>query len=298
MTLGTILREPLLHFLVLGGLLFGLFGLTKQPDPNNTRQIRVTTAQVEQLAAQFSRTWMRPPTEEELAGLIERHIRGEVFYREALAMGLDRDDPYVRNRLGQKLEFLLDDLSAEAEPGDETLARYLDDHAERFREPARLSFRQVYLNPDRHLQLDADAADLLERLRAGADPVRLGDVSLLGQAFDELSQPEIARQFGDAFAEALLRVEQGQWLGPIPSGLGAHLVQVSDLKPARLPTLAEVRPRVLRDWQDQQRREQKEQAYARLRQRYAITVEPAEGLETLSSKSRPESRPDSVADAR
>jgi len=294
MRLGAILREPLLHFLVLGGLLFGLFGLTQGPEQDGTRQIRVTAAQVEQLAAQFSRTWMRPPTAEELAGLIERHIRGEVFYREALAMGLDQDDPYVRNRLGQKLEFLLDDLSGETEPGDETLARYLDDHAERFREPARVSFQQVYLNPDRHPQPDTEAARLLERLRTGADPAGLGDVSLLGQAFDDLTQPGVARQFGEAFAEALLELEPGQWLGPIPSGLGAHLVRVGDRQPARLPTLDEVRPQVLRDWQEERRREQKEQAYARLRERYEILVEPADSPQTVTSTASP----DSVADAR
>jgi hypothetical protein len=294
MRLGAILREPLLHFLVLGGLLFGLFGLTQEPDRDNGRQIRVTAAQVEQLRAQFRRTWMRPPTEAELVGLIERHIRGEVFYREALAMGLDQDDPYVRNRLGQKLEFLLDDLSAETEPGDETLGQYLQEHAERYREPARISFQQVYLNPDRHPRLKDDAAGMLGRLRAGADPAELGDASLLGQAFDDLSQPEIARQFGDGFAEALLELEPGQWLGPIPSGLGAHLVRLMERQPARLPALGDVRSSVLRDWQDQRAREQKEQAYARLRQRYEITVEPANAVETLSSAGRP----GSVADAR
>jgi hypothetical protein len=130
MTPRALLREPLLHFLVLGGLLFMLFGLTQGPDQESARQIRVTAAQMEQLAAQFSRTWMRPPTEEELAGLTERHIRSEVFYQ-ALAMGLDQDDPYVRNRLGQKLAFLQDDLSAEAVPSDATLIRYLRDHVER-----------------------------------------------------------------------------------------------------------------------------------------------------------------------
>lgn len=294
MTLRSALGEPLLHFLVLGGLLFGLFGLTQGPENEGTRQIRVTAAQVEQLAAQFSRTWVRPPTDEELAGLIERHIRSEVFYREALAMGLDQDDPYVRNRLGQKLEFLLDDLSADTEPGDETLARYLREHAERYRVPARVSFQQVYLNPDRHPRLETDAAELLGRLRAGADPAGLGDVTLLGPAFDDLSQPEVARQFGDAFAEALVGLEQGRWLGPIPSGLGAHLVWVGDVRPARLPTLAEARPRVLQDWQDERRREQKEQAYARLRQRYEITVEPAEAVERLPAGAEP----DAVAEAR
>jgi hypothetical protein len=294
MTLRLILREPLLHFLVLGGLLFGLFGLTQGPELEGTRQIRVTAAQVEQLAAQFSRTWMRPPTEEELSGLIERHIRGEVFYREALAMGLDQDDPYVRNRLGQKLEFLLDDLSADTVPSDETLSRYLRKHAERYRAPARFSFQQVYLSPERHSRLEADAADLLARLRDGADPTGLGDVTLLGQSFDDLTQREVARQFGDAFAEALLDLEQGQWLGPVPSGVGAHLVLLTARRPARLPALGEVRPQVLRDWQGQRRREQKEQAYARLRQRYDISVEPAEAVQRLSSKAPP----DSVAAAR
>ena len=289
MRLGAILREPLLHFLVLGGLLFGLFGLTRAPEQEGARQIRVTTAQVEQLAAQFRRTWMRPPTEQELAGLVERHIRSEVFYREALAMGLDQEDPYVRNRLGQKLELLLDDLSAETVPDDETLAHYLREHPERYQAPARVSFQQVYLSPERHPRLEADAADLLARLRAGADPAGLGDVTLLGPTFDDLSQPEVARQFGDAFAEALLGLEPGQWLGPVPSGLGAHLVLLTERQSARLPALGEVRPQVLRDWQDQRRREQKEQAYARIRQRYDITVEPAEAVERLSSKARPDS---------
>jgi hypothetical protein len=292
MTVRAVLHEPLLHFLALGGLLFWLFGLTRGPENEGAHQIRVSAAQVEQLAAQFSRTWMRPPTEEELSGLIERHIRSEVFYREALAMGLDQDDPYVRNRLGQKLEFLLDDLSADTEPGDETLAQYLREHAERYRAPARVSFQQVYLNPDRHPRLKDDAEEALAQLRAGADPAAFGDVSLLGQAFDDQTRPEIARQFGDAFAQSLLDLEQGQWLGPIPSGLGAHLVRVFDRQPARLPTLDEVRPQVLRDWQDERRRQQKEQAYARLRQRYEITVEPAEAVERLSSTARP----DSVAD--
>ena len=155
----------------------------------------MTAAQVEQLAAQFSRTWMRPPTEEELAGLIERHIRGEVFYREALAMGLDQDDPYVRNRLGQKLEFLLDDLSAETAPSDETLARYLQEHGERYQVPARVSFQQVYLNPDRHPQLEADATRLLAQLRGGADPATLG-----GDGADDLRSALLEERWDDAVA--------------------------------------------------------------------------------------------------
>ncbi len=235
--LRALLREPLLHFLVLGGLLFGLFGLTRAPEQEGARQIRVTTAQVEQLAAQFRRTWMRPPTEQELAGLVERHIRSEVFYREALAMGLDQEDPYVRNRLGQKLELLLDDLSAETVPDDETLAHYLREHPERYQAPARVSFQQVYLSPERHPRLEADAADLLARLLAGADPAGLGDVTLLGPTFDDLSQPEVARQFGDGLRRGLAGAGAGAMAraGPLRSRCPSSAADRPAKRPAASP---------------------------------------------------------------
>ena len=140
-------REPLVHFLLIGAVLFILFDLTREESVDPANRILVSESQVEQLAAQFRRTWLRPPTPGELDGLVERYVRSEIYYREALAMGLGQDDPYVRNRLALKLEVLLDDLSAEAEPTDAELARFLDEHAGRFAEPARLSFQQVYLNP-------------------------------------------------------------------------------------------------------------------------------------------------------
>jgi len=269
-----LLREPLFHFLIVGAVLFLVFDLTRETDQADTRRIVVRAGQVEQLAAQFSRTWMRPPTEQELEGLVERHIRSEVFYREALAMGLGQDDPYVRNRLAQKLEFLLDDLSAEAEPDDAELEHYLEQHAERFAEPARLSFRQVFLNPDQHPDPGAEAERLLSALRAGADPAALGDATLLGHAFDDATRDEVARQYGADFADALAESAPQAWSGPIRSPYGMHLVLVTERRPARRPALAEVRNAVLGEWRDQRRRERKEQAYSRLRERYEIFLEP------------------------
>jgi len=268
-----LLREPLIHFLVLGAVLFLVFDLTGEKDQPGERRIVVTPGQVEQLAGQFSRTWMRPPTPGELNGLVERYVRSEIYYREALAMGLGQDDPYVRNRLALKLEVLLDDLSAEAEPKDEELTRFLDAHAERFAEPARLSFRQVYLNPDRHVDPAAEAQRLLELLRSGADPAVLGDPSMLSSSFDDLGRDEIARQFGEDFAEALVALEPGGWVGPIRSPFGVHLVRVTQRQPARQPALAEIRERVLAEWRDQRRREAREQAYQRLRERYQIVMD-------------------------
>ncbi|MGD9388041.1 MAG: peptidylprolyl isomerase [Gammaproteobacteria bacterium] len=271
-----LLREPLIHFLVLGAVLFLVFGLTAESDQPQERRIVVTSGQVEQLAGQFSRTWLRPPTPTELEGLVKDYVRNEIYYREALAMGLGQDDPYVRNRLALKLEILLDDLSAEAEPGDEELTRFLEAQAERFAEPARLSFRQVYLDPEQHADPAAEAQRLLELLRDGADPAALGDVSMLIPGLDAAGPDEIARQFGEDFATALLALEPGGWVGPVRSTFGLHLVRVTQHQPARQPALAEVRDAVLAEWRDQRRREAREQAYQRLRERYEVVVEPAE----------------------
>ncbi len=269
-----LLREPLVHFLVLGAALFLMFDLTRETDQPDERRIVVTPAQVEQLAAQFSRTWLRPPTPSELDGLLERYVRSEIYYREALAMGLGQDDPYVRNRLALKLEVLLDDLSAEAEPAEGVLADFLATNSDRFTEPARLTFRQVYLNPDRHSDLAAEAQRLLALLRSGADPDGLGDVSMLIPGFDAATPEEIARQFGEDFAEALVALEPGGWGGPIRSAFGVHLVLITSAEPARQPALAEVRDAVLVEWREARRREAKEQAYRRLRERYEVVMEP------------------------
>jgi hypothetical protein len=271
--IGRLLREPLVHFLVLGAALFLVFELTSETDQPGERRIVVTAEQVDQLAAQFSRTWLRPPSPDELDGLVEGYLRSEIYYREALAMGLGQDDPYVRNRLALKLEVLLDDLSAEAEPADTELADFLESHAERFAKPARLSFRQVYLNPEHHPDAAAEAQRLLAELNMGSDPAGLGDPSLLGSAFDDLDVDQVGRQFGEKFADALLDLEPGHWSGPVRSPYGIHLILVTQREPARQPALAEIRDRVLVEWRDQRRREAKEQAYQRLRERYDIVMQ-------------------------
>lgn len=270
-----LLREPLIHFLILGSILFMVFDLTAETDQPGERRIVVTPAQVEQLAAQFSRTWLRPPTPGELDGLVERYVRSEIYYREALAMGLGQDDPYVRNRLALKLEVLLDDLSAEAEPEDAELARFLEKHAQRFAEPVRLSFRQVYLNPEQHADPEGEAQRLLELLQNGADPGSLGDVSMLISGLSAATPDEIARQFGVDFAAALEALEPGGWVGPVRSPFGVHMVRVSQHQPARQPGLAEIRDAVLAEWRDRSRRESREQAYQRLRERYDIVMQQA-----------------------
>ena len=267
-------REPLVHFLALGAALFLVFGLTQETGGKGPKQILVDADQVEQLAAQFSRTWLRPPTEEELASLIESHVRDEVYYREALAMGLDQNDPMIRRRMRQKLEFLLEDLTAE-EPGDEVLATFLQEHRDEFQVEPRVSFRQLYLNPDRRRDLEGDAQMMLQRLRAGEAPESVGDPTLVQYELTLATQSEIARSFGEAFAQDVVALAPGAWTGPIHSGLGAHLVLVTERREGRLPELAEVRNRVAAEYLAQRRQELKDMAYRKLREGYEVIIEPA-----------------------
>ena len=268
-------REPLVHFLIIGAGLFLAFDLTNDERTDAPNRILVDASQVEQLAAQFKRTWLRAPTDKELAGLIESHVRDEVYYREALAMGLDRNDPQVRRRMRLKLEFLLEDLTAEAPPGDEVLRAYLQQHPDRFRIEPQLSFQQVYLNLHRPQEPAADVERMLADLRAGAAPETLGDPTMLANDYPAMFQREIARTFGEAFAQEVVALEPGAWTGPLYSGLGAHLVRVTERREGHLPDLAKVRAAVEREYLAQRRRELKDLAYRKLRDGYEVIIEPA-----------------------
>ena len=276
------LREPLVHFLGLGAALFLAFGLTQERGGKAPNRILVDASQVAQLAAQFSRTWLRPPTQEELTGLIESHVRDEVYYREALAMGLDQSDPVIRRRMRQKLEFILEDLTAE-EPADEVLTAFLQQHPDRFQVEPRVSFRQLYLNPERRRDLDGDAEKMLQRLHAGAAPESVGDPTLVQYEYILATQSEIARSFGETFALDVVELAPGAWTGPIHSGLGAHLVLVTERKDGRLPELAEVRSQVEREYLAQRRQALKDMAYQKLRAAYEVIIEPTTTLKDAAS---------------
>lgn len=281
MTWRRILGEPLLHFLLIGTGLFLAFSLMPRDQRSgDAGEIVVSQGQVEHLAAGFARTWQREPSAEELAGLVSDFVREEVYYREALALGLDQDDTVIRRRLRQKLEFIFDDVAARAEPSEAELQAWLKAHPDAFRREPRLSFRQVYLNPDRRgPRVEADAAQLLAQLRqAGTDldAAALGDATLLESAFADVSPSDVAAQFGADFADRLMELAVGAWQGPLKSGLGLHLVQVSERRDATLPVLAEVRDQVRREWDKARRAELKELSYRELLARYTVIVEGAD----------------------
>jgi PPIC-type PPIASE domain len=270
-------REPLLHFLLLGAGLFVAFGLVGKRPSGEPGQILITQGQIEHLAAGYNRVHGRPASPEELEGLIRDYVREEVYYREALALGLDRDDPVIRNRLRLKMEFISDDVAAQAEPTDEQLHRYLQEHPDRFRIEPRYTFNHVYLNPERHREsLAHDAAQLLTRLNQTGDKSdvsELGDRFLLEHTFVALAASEVVKQFGEQFAAKLGELPRHQWQGPVESGYGVHLVFVSETTKGRVPTLEEVRDAVRREWANARRLEANERFYQDLLKRYTVTIE-------------------------
>jgi len=275
-----ILREPLLHFLLLGAAIFAVYQFRTRHRTDKPGEIVVTQGTLENLTIGFSRTWQRPPSPEELRGLVRDYIREEAAYREAVAMGLDRDDTIIRRRLRQKLEFLSDDLASRAEPTEADLEKFLQKHASLFESEARFSFRQVYLNPQVHgANLDRDAALLLTELRrAGpqANSSSGGDPFLLPQVFQDAPLSEVKQTLGDEFASALSGIPPGQWQGPIKSGYGPHFVFVTERREARLPSLAEIREKVRWEWLNAMRVEMTDKFYEQLLSRYTIKVEPPE----------------------
>ena len=269
----TLWREPLLHFLLIGFALFMYYDLASENAEAPPKRIHVDSGQVQQLAFNFERTWSRPPTPQELDAMIEGHVREEIFYREAMAMGLDQNDPMVRRRMRMKLEFMLEDLSGQ-DAGDEVLSGFLKRNPDRFRDDAQVSFRQVYLDPDRRPDLENDASQLLYSLNDGSDPEALGDQTLTPRSYQLTPQNEVARDFGDEFAREIVSLPAGEWTGPVYSPFGAHLVKIEGRIDARLPELPEIRDEVLREYLAEKREQQKDLAYEKLREDYEVTVEP------------------------
>ncbi len=264
--------EPLVHFLIIGFALFLFYGLTNERGSEAPNSIVVNSGQVEQLAAYFKRTWMRSPTEDELTALVENYVREEVFYREALAMGLDQNDPQVRRRMRMKLEFILEDLSLQ-DVTDEALSAYLKQHPDKFRSEAQLSFQQVFLNPEKRKDLIGDAQKLLPILNSGEEAELLGDPMLMPYEYSLATQSEIARSFGERFAEDVIKLTAGDWMGPIYSEYGGHLLKVSERIEASQPILADIHALVEREYLVQMRKQQKDLAYQQLREGYEVTIE-------------------------
>jgi hypothetical protein len=272
-----VFHEPLVHFLALGAALFMLFGLAGGRSEPESQKVFVTSGKIDQMITIYSRTWQRPPNAEELEGLIEDEIREQVLYREAMAMGLDKDDTIVRRRLRQKFEFLMEDIEAVSVPTDRDLQDWIDKHPGKFSTEPKFSFLQVYLSVSRRGEdASVEATNLLARLNNTDEKVNasdLGDATLLPFEFPLSSTDVIAQVFGSQFAQQLQGLEPGRWSGPLRSSYGLNLVYVRERTDAKLRSLGEVRDEARREWIRARQKELAGTVYLNLRKKYSIVLE-------------------------
>ena len=264
----SVLREPLVHFLIAGFLVF-LLSLWRGGEVDaQSRTIRITEDKVTRLSANWEQIWRRPPTQVEIDGLIRDYIKEEVYYREAKRLGLDEDDTVIRRRLRSKMEFLAKAQVENAQADDQTLQRWLQRYPERFAIEIAYDFDQIYLGENGQ----DGAAVLLKSIAAGADWRAQGRAISLPRALEQASISDIARQFGDPFVEALSTAPLGTWAGPFRSGFGNHLVRVRTKTASGKPALATVRQQVENDWRVNSANAREAEAYQALLDGYTIKI--------------------------
>ena len=271
-----LLKEPLLHFLVLGALLFAVYSRLNRSLPYNKSTagtVRITGNEIAWLKETWSRQWQREPTRDELRGLVTDFLKEELLAREARALGLDQNDTIVRRRLAQKLEFLVQDTSRLAEPTEEDLRRFYEANPERFQTDARISFTHVFFSREKRTNAATEAKAALSDLSRGANPADFGDRLLVDSEVVDADMQSVAGQFGREFAEAVFTLNPGAWNGPIESGYGLHLVRVSEVKPANRREFSQVKTQVLERWREQRQREDNEKYFASLLKKYDVVVD-------------------------
>jgi peptidyl-prolyl cis-trans isomerase C len=285
-----LLREPFVHFLVIGIAFYFLYGFyAGQINNESENTITITAAEIDWLEQTWQKRWNRPPTSEERQGLIDTYVKESVMYQQALAMGLDTGDTIIRRRLAQKLEFLTRDLTEIQSPSKEELRVYFDMNKDKYRSPVILSFTHIYFSPDkRGKQTVADAADALAKLQSEGEFTQsfkeMGDAFMLQQYYPEKTEQEILRLFGTEFSNDTFQLPAGKWTGPVESGYGLHLVYVHDRVESTMPNLDDIQDRVLEDWVSDKRRDINEKFYTTLLNRYKVIVE--EGTDEKMSKSK------------
>jgi parvulin-like peptidyl-prolyl isomerase len=287
------LRDPLLHFLLIGVALFGGYRWLNPPPDRSEQpdQIVLTSDDLRQIALAWMAQGRSKPTPEQVITLVEGKIREEVLYREALALGLDKDDTIVKRRLAQKMDFLAEDASSLREPDRQDLETWYRAHAEAFAAPPRASFTHIYFSSDRRGEAGKDeAAKALEALagepRESLVSSKLGDPFMFQDFYGDRTPAQLVSQFGPEFANALFQAKPGSWQGPIASGYGWHLVFVDAITPSRVPAFAEVEPDVRAEFIAEQRARSKEKAFAAMRARYTVVM-PEEDRRQASAAGQP-----------
>jgi len=284
------LREPLLHFLLVGALLFVAW---KAVSPDSyargaANRIVLTDDDLKQLATTWIMAGRAPPSPEQMQRLVDDKVREEVLYREALALGLDKDDTIVKRQLARKMEFLAEDVSKARDPKPGELRAWFAKNSDRFALPPRASFQHLYFSPDRRgARARDDAARALAKLDGkpadSAIVAALADPFMFQDHYGDRSPEQLANVFGPQFAQALFQLKQGSWQGPIESGYGWHLVWIDSMMPGRVPAFEEVEPDVKSEWIAEQSAEAKRKAFEAMRARYEVVLPQAQVKEAAGA---------------
>lgn len=273
MKIQSILREPLVHFLLIGMLLFLLYGRVAS-EGSDSRRIEVSAARIEDLSRQYQKVWSREPSAQELNALVQAYVHDEVLYREGLAMGLDGDDPVIKRRVRQKLEVMSEESGNQQAPSDTELSAYLDKHADKFRQAPIVSFEQVFFSGEGTVaEVERQSREAVAALNQGADPAGIGQATMLPARVADMPLDLVAREFGEEFAKKLGALPLRIWQGPVASGFGAHVVRITARRPAELPPLASIRPQVLREWENDRRGRNRAQAYQGMLKNYEVIID-------------------------
>jgi hypothetical protein len=293
-TLKRWLREPLLHFLLIGLVLFGFYAYKNRGRgrSESPRQIVLSLDQLRTMEAYFESQWHRRPTPQEFQAMVEDEVKQEVLYREGLVMGLDKDDTIVKRRMAQKVQFLAEDLATAHEPSSAELKAWFEKNTDKFVLPSRYSFRHVYFSPDKRGTTAHDhAVKVLAKIAGHSEDLPLipsiADRFMFQDYYGDRTPSAIAKEFGPQFAVALEKLKPGSWQGPIESGFGWHLVFVDTVIPGRIPAFEEIESEVKTAWLGEQKAQAREKAYKSLRAKYTVLLPAPPDKQTASAPARP-----------
>lgn len=263
-------KEPLLHFLLIGAILFLIYGLVNTEQDES--EITIDDNLVNELVAKWELKRNRQPTLEEMEGLIDLYIQQEVLYREALLMNLDHNDEIVKRRLAQKMEFISDGLAESLQPTKEMLVAYYDNNKENYNKEPSYTLKQVYFSEDKRNNALVDASNAL----ISKSPETLGDQLSLPKEYIDASSYQIARDYGSVFAKSLDSLELGKWTGPIHSGFGVHIVFIEEKKEAGFYTFEEVDEKINVDYNFDASNDFKAELITTLLKNYKVIIDVAD----------------------
>ena len=266
----TLLREPLVHFMLAGALVFAVLS-GRPPDPGE-RRIVVSEAVANRLVERWMQSFRRAPTADEIDGLIRDYVMDQVYYREALRLGLDQDDEVIIRRLRNKMVALAASEAEAATPTDTQLQALIDADPARYAAEPLLDFTQVYLGSDTPASRGA-AARALGALQGGGAADAYRQPAPIPATFSRTPASDVSAVLGDDFVAALGKLPVGQWSGPVASGAGLHLVRIDRRDPPPAPRLADVRQKVENDWRSAATQKAVGEAYVKLLEGYDVVIE-------------------------